>query len=102
MDRQHSTEEEVAGGYGTPTPEQETAGPGNQKAKPQDGESGLTSEAALYGSASVPSAEAELDESNTESTETGQPFSSEPKGDATGLPGETSPNDDGDERFDAG
>lgn len=69
MDQEHSAEEEVAGGYGTPTPEQETAGPGDQKAKPQDSESGSTSEAVSDGLASAPSADAELDESNTGSTE---------------------------------
>ncbi|GAA4036944.1 hypothetical protein GCM10023063_22330 [Arthrobacter methylotrophus] len=104
MDKQHSAEEEAAGGYGTPTPEQETATPVNQQAKPQDQDRhpGSTSEASGEGSASVPSADAELDESNTDSTETGQPFSSEPKGDATGLPDHKSPKDDDEERFDAG
>ncbi|MBB6402903.1 hypothetical protein [Arthrobacter sp. AZCC_0090] len=68
-DHEHSAEEEVAGGYGTPTPEQETAGPGDQKAKPEDSESGSISEAVSDGLASVPSADAELDESNTGSTE---------------------------------
>lgn len=75
MDKQNAAEEEGAGGYGTPTPEQETA---------------------------VPSADAELDDSNSEGSKPGSSFSSEPKGDATGLPRDESPKDDDGETFDAG
>ena len=58
--------------------------------------------------AAVPSAEAEIDESNADS-QGSEPFSSEPEQDAAGLPDgsgndlpkEKSPNDD-DESFDAG
>ncbi|WP_164203135.1 hypothetical protein [[Micrococcus luteus] ATCC 49442] len=59
--------------------------------------------------ADVPSAEAEIDESNADS-QGSEPFSSESDQDAAGLPDgsgndlpkEKSPNDDGDESFDAG
>ncbi len=92
MDKQHAAEEEEAGGYGIPTPEQETAGRGAQEAD-QDGRNGSTA---------VPSADAELDDSNSEGSKPGSSFSSEPKGDATGLPGDKSPKDDDGETFDAG
>lgn len=92
MDKQHAAEEEESGGYGTPTPEQETAGRDAQQAN--QGESD--------GSAAVPSADAELDESNSEGNKPGSSFSSEPKGDATGLPQDQSPKDDDGETFDAG
>ncbi|MGM7778535.1 hypothetical protein ACSVHC_21320 [Arthrobacter sp. KNU-44] len=92
MDKQHAAEEEEAGGYGTPTPEQETAGRAGQQAN-QGGQNGSTA---------VPSADAELDESNSEGSKPGSSFSSEPKGDATGLPEDKSPKDDDGETFDAG
>lgn len=92
MDKQHAAEEEAAGGYGTPTPEQETAGSGAQQAN----------RGGHKGSAAVPSADAELDESNSEGSKAGSSFSSEPKGDATGLPEDKSPKDDDGETFDAG
>lgn len=91
MDKQHAAEEEEAGGYGTPTPEQETAGRDTQA---NQGESD--------GSTAVPSADAELDESNSDGNKPGSSFSSEPKGDATGLPEDKSPKDDDGETFDAG
>ncbi|QCO96498.1 hypothetical protein FCN77_00675 [Arthrobacter sp. 24S4-2] len=58
----------------------------------------------------VPSAEAEMDESNTEDPDAGRPFSSEPAPDATGipdgsgtdLPDSKSPKDRDDDTFDAG
>ncbi|MFH5877477.1 hypothetical protein [Arthrobacter sp. NA-172] len=107
MDEQHSPDGEVAGGYGTPTPEQETAGSGDQHPTPHEEDhrsmSGAEeSQAGRDGSVAVPSADAELDDSNTETTEPGQPFSSERKGDATGLPEDLSPKDDDEERYDAG
>ncbi len=63
--------------------------------------------------AAVPSADAEMDESNTEKSDAGRPFSSEPGQDAAGLPdgsGTDLPEDqapkdrDGDDEdaFDAG
>jgi len=69
--------------------------------------------AAESGDAAVPSAEAEMDSSNTEDPDAGRPFSSEPGQDAAGLPDGSgtdlpdskSPRDgDGDdeESFDAG
>ncbi|MDQ0028384.1 hypothetical protein [Arthrobacter bambusae] len=101
MDEQKAAEE--AGGYGTPTPEQETGGREAQQSNQQNDDATSTaSEGGHHGSASVPSADAELDESNSEGTEPGRPFSSEPKGDATGLPADQSPKDDDGETFDAG
>jgi hypothetical protein len=95
MDKQHATEEEEAGGYGTPTPEQEMPGRGGQQAdQPKDADDD--------GSAAVPSADAELDDSNSEGSKAESSFSSEPKGDATGLPEDKSPKDDDGETFDAG
>jgi hypothetical protein len=62
--------------------------------------------------AAVPSAEAEMDESNTEKPDAGRPFSSEPGQDAAGLPDGSgtdlpesrSPKDrdDDEDSFDAG
>lgn len=62
--------------------------------------------------AAVPSAEAEMDESNTEKPDAGRPFSSEPGQDAAGLPDGSgtdlpeskSPKDrdDDEDTFDAG
>ncbi len=92
MDKQHTAAEEEAGGYGTPTPEQETAGREAEQANP-GGRNGLTA---------VPSADAELDDSNSDGSKPGGSFSSEPKGDATGLPEDKSPKDDDGETFDAG
>ncbi|WAH97119.1 hypothetical protein [Arthrobacter sp. MMS18-M83] len=102
MDKQHATAEEEAGGYGTPTPEQETAGREARQANRHNEEATSTSEDGRNGSTAVPSADAELDDSNSEGTEPGRSFSSEPKGEATGLPKEESPKDDDGETFDAG
>ncbi|MCX2750246.1 hypothetical protein OOZ51_20915 [Arthrobacter sp. MI7-26] len=102
MDNQRTAQEQEAGGYGTPTPEQEATGPGGQQATPHNEEATSTSEDGRSGSTAVPSADAELDDSNSEGTEPGRSFSSEPKGDATGLPQEESPKDDDGETFDAG
>lgn len=61
------------------------------------------------GDALVPSAEAEIDESNSDepasgdfSSEEGQDAAGLPDGSGNDLPKEKSPNDDGDESFDAG
>lgn len=85
-----------AGGYGTPTPEQETPG----------------GKAAETSGAAVPSSEAEMDASNTEEPDAGRPFSSESGQDAAGLPDGSGTNTpkrpspdgsrDDEERFDAG
>lgn len=100
MDEQKSAEE--AGGYGTPTPEQESAGRvGQQSDGPKEADAS-TQEHDGDGSAAVPSADAELDESNSDGAKSGSSFSSEPKGDATGLPEDKSPKDDDGETFDAG
>ncbi|AXJ09525.1 hypothetical protein [Arthrobacter sp. PM3] len=94
QNRNHPTDE--AGGYGTPTPEEEMPG----------------GEAAEKARAAVPSSEAEMDTSNTEEPDAGRPFSSEsgqdaaglPDGSGTDLPERKSPDGRGDdeERFDAG
>lgn len=62
------------------------------------------------GDAAVPSAEAEMDGSNTEDPDAGRPFSSEPPQDAAGipdgsgtdLPDSKAPKDREDDAFDAG
>jgi hypothetical protein len=67
-------------------------------------------ESAAESDAAVPSAEAEMDESNTEDPDSGRPFSSEPNQDAAGipdgsgtdLPDSTAPKDRDDDTFDAG
>ncbi|MEK0155811.1 hypothetical protein [Arthrobacter oryzae] len=67
-------------------------------------------ESAAESDAAVPSAEAEMDESNTEDPDSGRPFSSEPNQDAAGipdgsgtdLPDSKAPKDRDDDTFDAG
>lgn len=121
QDNQHAGAEEEAGGYGTPTVEQEAGGTGNSRfnagADTNDPgiEPGVTPIARdsggvgfQDGDAVVPSADAEIDQSNADSQGAGG-FSSEPGQEAAGLadgsgndlPKEKSPNDD-DETFDAG
>ena len=124
QDNQHAAPEEVAGGYGTPTVEQETGADAKQFAQPrEEGDSGGAGFDQGSGAApiprdpgappgaedvAVPSADAEIDEGNADEPGSGQ-FSSEPGQDAAGepdgsgndLPKEKSPNDD-DETFDAG
>lgn len=92
MDEHHAAEEEEFGGYGTPTAEQEMPRREGQQ----------TDQGGRDGSTAVPSADAELDDSNSDGSKPGSSFSSEPKGDATGLPEDTSPKDDDGETFDAG
>ncbi|WP_427134810.1 hypothetical protein [Pseudarthrobacter sp. S9] len=161
-DKQQDPVEE-AGGYGTPTAEQESPGGDTKKfAQPREeeafGAAGLSQDSpdgetfpagapdlSHFGSedqdsagepgagrfggteeqmsseqasaepgfdAEVPSAEAEMDESNTEKPDAGRPFSSEPgqepsglpDGSGTDLPDSKSPKDrsDDEEPFDAG
>ncbi|WP_168404594.1 hypothetical protein [Arthrobacter silvisoli] len=101
--------EEEAGGYGTPTVEQEMGG--EQSAQPRPGQGGAGQggagqegagqEGAGQDSAEpdvdLPSAEAPMDAGNTDADP-------KPDGGASGLPAEKSPRDDEDEdeRFDAG
>ena len=71
---------------------------------------GPDNQTAAGSNAAVPSAEAEMDESNTEDPDAGRPFSSEPNQDAAGipdgsgtdLPDSKAPKDRDDESFDAG
>ena len=102
--------EEEAGGYGTPTAEQELPG-GNAGGADQDtageagaGRSGGTDgqmsaqkdstqagvgqgdETAAQNGGAVPSSEADMDEANTEEPEPGRQFSSESGQDAAGIP----------------
>lgn len=101
---------EEAGGYGSPTAEQEMGGTDEQRhaGVASNGPGVEPGGPPVPGDADVPSAEAEIDESNADSKGS-EPFSSEPEGDAAGLPDgsgndlskEKSPNDD-DESFDAG
>lgn len=75
---------------------------------PGDTEPG--NEAAEGGDVAAPSADAEMDESNTEDPDAGRPFSSEPNQDAAGipdgsgtdLPDSKAPKDRDDDTFDAG
>ncbi|HEY8699953.1 MAG TPA: hypothetical protein VIM08_03150 [Arthrobacter sp.] len=169
QDNQHAQPEEEAGGYGTPTAEQEAGGAANKQfaqprgeedfdaagmsqdsptgetfatgspnlshfneenqdsaGEPGAGRFGGTEDQYHAGSdtndpgfepgeppvprdADVPSAEAEINETNADEQGSGS-FSSEPEQDAAGLPDgsgsdlprEKSPNDDDEERFDAG
>lgn len=87
--------------------ENESAEPGFEPANtaPEN-----TEPAGEAGDAAVPSAEAEMDESNTEDPDAGRPFSSEPNQDAAGipdgsgtdLPDSKAPKDRDDDTFDAG
>lgn len=101
------------GGYGAPAVEQEMGGADTKKfAHPREEEAfdaaGLSQDSP--GGAEVPSADAEMDESNTEDPDAGRAFSSEPTPDAAGipdgsgadLPDSKSPKDRDDDTFDAG
>jgi hypothetical protein len=102
---------EEAGGYGTPTAEQELPGGDTKESGAQDqdsagepgaGSSGGTEEqmssenaggetaydkpASEDAEVAVPSSEADIDENNAEQPDTGRPFSSEPGQDASGMP----------------
>ncbi|MCA4134775.1 hypothetical protein [Arthrobacter sp. M4] len=132
---QHTNPMEQGGGYGSPTPEEEMGGAAGQADAAQPGAADQPdaadqpaaagqADAAQPGAAdqpdadqpgadtAVPSADAEMDDANTESTEPDRGYSSEPSDDAAGLPDgsatgltdEKSPTDDEDkgERFDAG
>lgn len=96
QENQQGSRIEEPGGYGTPTPEEEM--PGAAGNKPD---------------AAVPSADAEMDASNTEkpdaegpvSSESGQDAAGLPDGSGTDLPGSKAPKDrdsDDKESFDAG
>ena len=168
QDNQHPAPEEVAGGYGTPTVEQETGGDAKQFAQPREEEdfdaAGLNQNspdgetfdtgtpnlshfaeedqdsagepgAGRFGGtdeqyhaesdtndpgfepgeppiprdADVPSAEAEINESNADeqgsepfSSEAGQEAAGLPDGSGNDLPADKSPKDDDEESFDAG
>lgn len=79
---------------------------------PDNTSTGPGSDAGTSSDAAVPSAEAEMDGSNTEKPDAGRPFSSEPGQDAAGLPDGSgtdlpeskSPTDgsDDEDTFDAG
>ena len=103
QDNQHTEPAEEAGGYGTPTAEQEIGGAETNAPGSEPGEAPIPRDAV------VPSAEAEINDANADS-QGSEPFSSEsgqdaaglPDGSGTDLPKEKSPNDDDDESFDAG
>ncbi|GAC1458007.1 MAG: hypothetical protein PVSMB10_15760 [Pseudarthrobacter sp.] len=110
MSQENQRPDQEAGGYGSPTAEQEMGGTDKQHhAEVDSNDPGFEpGESHEPRDAAVPSAEAEIDESNADS-QGSEPFSSEPEQDAAGvpdgsgndLPKEKSPNDD-DESFDAG
>jgi hypothetical protein len=86
--------------------ENESADPGFEPESTEPENTGQSAE----GDVAVPSADAEMDESNTEDPDAGRPFSSEPNPDAAGipdgsgtdLPDSKAPKDRGDDSFDAG
>jgi len=125
MDQDRRNPEEEAGGYGTPTVEQEMGGeqlaqPRTEQAIDEDADSagepgagrmGGTEEQAKaerhtdWPDVVLPSAEAEMDEGNTDVLDRPDVDSSKgPDGGGTGRPQEKSPRDDEEEgeRFDAG
>ena len=105
---------EEAGGYGTPSAEQELPGGTEEQMSSEHASTtpGQDSDASEISEAAVPSSEAEMDATNTEEPDAGRPFSSEPGQDAAGLPDgsgtdlpeDKAPRDRGDdeEAFDAG
>lgn len=103
QDNQRTEPAENPGGYGTPTPEQETGGAETNDPGFEPGEPPIPRDA------DVPSAEAEINDVNADS-QGSEPFSSEsgqdaaglPDGSGTDLPKDKSPNDDDEESFDAG
>ncbi|WP_248763219.1 hypothetical protein [Pseudarthrobacter sp. SSS035] len=103
QDNQRTEPDEEVGGYGTPTPEQELGGAETNDPGFEPGEPPIPRDA------DVPSAEAEINDANADS-QGSEPFSSESGQDAAGLPDGSgtdraknkSPNDDGNESFDAG
>lgn len=121
QDNQNTAADEESGGYGTPTVEQEMGGADDQLHAEADTndpgiEPGVTPvsrdpEGVGFqdGDAVVPSAEAEIDDSNSDAQGSDE-FSSEPGQDAAGLadgsgndlPKEKAPKDDDAESFDAG
>ncbi|MFF1252244.1 hypothetical protein ACFVYC_07085 [Pseudarthrobacter sp. NPDC058329] len=118
QENQHAQPESDPGGYGTPTAEQELGGArgsgtgsaagntdGVDTNEPQSGTGGDP----VPRDGDLPSAEAELDETNDDSqgsapmsSEPGQEAAGIPDGSGSDLPQEKSPNDDGGESFDAG
>lgn len=112
QDNQHTGPEKEAGGYGTPTAEQEMGGADNTQfhAEAETNDPGFEpGEPPIPRDADVPSAEAEINESNADE-QGGEPFSSEPDQEAAGLPdgsgndlpADKAPKDDDEETFDAG
>ncbi|MFJ5862007.1 hypothetical protein ACIQCM_11340 [Pseudarthrobacter sp. NPDC092439] len=120
---------EAAGGYGTPTAEQELGGsqesgavdtnapqvePGVQPvprdpAAPLGGDADSRADTGSSGGADLPSSAAEIDESNDDSkgsapvsSESGEEAAGLPDGSGSDLPQEETPKDDDGESFDAG
>lgn len=118
QDNQSTAPDQSAGGYGTPTAEQEMggqqdAGFDSNEPETEPGQPPVPREADGVGfqdgEAVVPSVEAEIDESNSNeqgaddsSSEPGQEAAGLPDGSGNDLPQEKSPKDDDGESFDAG
>lgn len=120
QENQSAQPEKDAGGYGTPTVEQEMGGAGggsNPSAETNEPEGSAEQPVSRDpegvgfedGDALVPSTEAEIDESNSDGQESGR-FTSEQGQDAAGIPDgsgndqprEKNPKDDDGESFSAG
>jgi hypothetical protein len=115
QENQHEEPTKEAGGYGTPTAEQEMPRGGTEEqvsAENASTDPGFDADAKANAQAAMPSSEADMDAANTEEPNAGRSFSSEsgqdaaglPDGSGTDLPESKSPKDrdDDEEQFDAG
>ena len=112
QDNQHAEPEEEVGGYGSPTAEQEMGGAGSRQfhAAAETNDPGFEpGELPVPRDADVPSADAEINESNADeqgaepfSSESGQEAAGLPDGSGNDLPAERAAKDDDAESFDAG
>ena len=109
---QDNQQAEEAGGYGSPTAEQEMGGAGSRQfhAAAETNDPGFEpGELPVPRDADVPSAEAEINESNADeqgaepfSSESGQEAAGLPDGSGNDLPAEKAAKDADGESFDAG
>ncbi|KNH22521.1 hypothetical protein ACU18_01260 [Arthrobacter sp. ZBG10] len=109
QDNQHAEPEKDPGGYGTPTAEQETAGSAQHQGDAATNESQADGDTPVARDMDLPSAAAEIDETNDDSkgsapvsSEPGQEAAGVPDGSGNDLPQEKSPKDDDGEDFAAG
>ena len=109
QDNQHAEPEKDPGGYGTPTAEQEMAGSDQNQGGAATNEPQADGGTPVERDVDLPSASAEIDESNDDSqgsspvsSEPGQEAAGVPDGSGNDLPKEESPKDDDGEDFAAG